>query len=81
MIAGGLFAGWLLVFMPSLRELNASILLHTPGAEVVGTQIISFYNQGFFEQAAAMGVVILVVSFAVYGLARYIVGARFMRSF
>jgi iron(III) transport system permease protein len=81
LIAGGLFAGWLLVFMPSLRELNASILLHTPGAEVVGTQIISFYNQGFFEQAAAMGVVILVVSFAVYGLARYIVGARFMRSF
>jgi len=46
LITPGLFAGWFLVFMPSLRELTVSVLLWSAGNETVGSWSSTFRRKG-----------------------------------
>jgi iron(III) transport system permease protein len=68
----GLIAAWLLLFIASVRELGASILLMGPKAKVITPAIVESWFSTSTEQTAAMALiqtlavaVALVVLFAV----------------
>lgn len=57
----GLLAAWLLMFIVSVRELGASILLVGPDSRVISPSIIEAYQISGREQAATLAVIQLVV--------------------
>ena len=65
LLRGGMLSAWLLVFIPALRELSCAIFLFTPGTAVMSTVIFDFSDAGNFEALSTLGVVILVVTFAI----------------
>jgi iron(III) transport system permease protein len=56
----GLVAGWIYIRMVSVRELSSSILLYSPGNEVLSILIFEQYENGQFTELAALGVVMVV---------------------
>jgi iron(III) transport system permease protein len=56
----GLIAGWIYIVMVSFRELSSSILLYSPGNEVLSILIWERWENGQFTQLAALGVVMIV---------------------
>jgi iron(III) transport system permease protein len=56
----GLVAGWIYILMVSVRELSSSILLYSPGNEVLSILIFEQYENGQFTELAALGVVMVV---------------------
>jgi iron(III) transport system permease protein len=70
----GLLAGWTLVFVPTLQELSASVLLFTAETMTLAVAILNFQDNGRLELVSAMGVVMLVIATAVIGLARVVAG-------
>ena len=69
-----LLAGWTLVFVPTLQELSASVLLFTAETMTLAVAILNFQDNGRLELVSAMGVVMLVLASAVIGLARVVAG-------
>jgi iron(III) transport system permease protein len=61
LLAPGLVAGWIYVVIASIRELSTSILLTSPGTEVLPVRIFALYEGGDLAQLAALGVVMTVV--------------------
>jgi iron(III) transport system permease protein len=64
LIKPGLLAAWVMVFILSVRELAASILLQASGTSVVSVVMFSFWEEGLLEALAAfatllMGLIIL----------------------
>jgi iron(III) transport system permease protein len=57
----GLIAAWLLMFIVSVRELGASILLVGPDSRVISPSIIEAYQISGREQAATLAVIQLAV--------------------
>ena len=57
----GLFAGWLLVFVPALQELSASILLFTSATTTLAVAVYNLYETGQIEPVAALSIVNMVV--------------------
>ena len=53
----GLFAGWLLVFVPALQELSASILLFSSGPITLAVAVYNLYETGSLEPVAALAIV------------------------
>jgi iron(III) transport system permease protein len=74
LLVPGLVVGWLYVFVAALRELSASILLYTPGNEVLSLTIWNRYENGDFPELAAIGVLMVAalgcLVLAAYRLAR-----------
>lgn len=64
----GLFAGWVLVFVPVIQELSASILLFSSGSITIAVAIYNLYETGYTEPTAALS----LVSMAIIGLAIWI---------
>jgi len=60
----GLVAGWIYIVMVSVRELSSSILLYSPGNEVLSILIFEQYENGQFTELAALGVVMVVALLA-----------------
>ncbi len=56
-----LLAGWIFIFVASARELSTSILLYSPGNEVISIRIWELYQQGSLTQLAALGVMMVAV--------------------
>jgi iron(III) transport system permease protein len=52
----GLAAGWLLIFIASVRELGVSIFLMGPNSKVIAPQIVSSWLSSSSELSAAMAV-------------------------
>ena len=69
----GLVTAFLLVFIPALTELSATILLYTGGTETIAVAIFRIADLGQLEVVAALSVftitVILLVSLLLYRLA------------
>ncbi len=61
LIRPGLIAGWFLIFMPTLRELNMSILLAGPDTKTLGVAVFEMQEAGYYQISAALAVIILVV--------------------
>jgi iron(III) transport system permease protein len=72
----GLIAGWIYIAIVSLRELSSSILLYSPGTEVVSIMIWELWENGQYVELSALGVMLIVLLFALVMLAQF-AGSRF----
>jgi iron(III) transport system permease protein len=61
----GMIAGWILVFMPALRELTVSILLYAYHTETIGVVVYNLHDAGYREIAAALAS--LVMALLIFG--------------
>jgi len=75
----GLIAAWVLIFMPSIRELSSSVLLWTTNTKVLSVVILDFYQEGQLDIAAAIGVVLIIITLIVVAFAYRILGRDFMK--
>jgi iron(III) transport system permease protein len=71
----GLVAGWIYILIVSVRELGASVLLYSPGKEVLSIVIWEQYRNGALPQVAATGVM-LVTALLVLVTVAYKLGAK-----
>jgi len=55
LLAPGLIAGWIYIVVVSFRELGASVLLYSPGKEVLSIVIWEQWRDGLQTQVAALG--------------------------
>jgi iron(III) transport system permease protein len=76
----GLLAAWVLIFMPSIRELSSSVLLWTTRTKVLSVVILDFYEEGQLDIAAALGMVLIVLTLIVVLFAYRIIGRDFMKT-
>lgn len=65
----GLFAGWLLVFVPALQELSASILLFSSESITLAVAVYNLYETGYLEPVAALAIVSMLIITAAIGVA------------
>jgi iron(III) transport system permease protein len=72
----GLLAGWIYVLIVSIRELSSSILLYSPGTEVVSIMIWELWQNGQYVELSALGVMLIVLLFCLVMLAQ-LVGKKF----
>jgi iron(III) transport system permease protein len=60
----GLIAAWMLLFIASMREVGASVLLVGPRAKVLGPAILSSWESAGTQLTAAMALMQVLVVFA-----------------
>jgi iron(III) transport system permease protein len=72
----GLLAGWIYVMIVSIRELSSSILLYSPGTEVVSIVIWELWENGQYVELSALGVLFILALFALVMLAQWL-GKKF----
>ena len=72
----GLLVGWIYVVIVSIRELSSSILLYSPGTEVVSILIWELWENGQYVELSALGVM-LIMSLFVLVLAAQWLGKKF----
>lgn len=70
----GLISGWLLVFIPIMRELSVAVFLVSPKTNVMTTLIYNYRDGGNYEAVAATSVVLLITTLVIVLLARLLVG-------
>jgi iron(III) transport system permease protein len=75
LLVPGLLAGWIYILVVSLRELSSSILLYSPGDEVLAITIFEQYENGRFPELAALGV-LMVAAIGLLAALAYRLGAR-----
>ena len=78
LIRPGLFAGWLLVFVPVIQELSASILLFSSSSITLAVAIYNLYETGYIEPVAALAMINMVIVSAAIWLATRIGGGRML---
>ena len=75
LIRPGLFAGWLLVFVPVIQELSASILLFSSHSITLAVAIYNLYETGYIEPVAALAMLNMLIIGAAIWLATKIGGS------
>src|SRR6201991_2227408 len=75
LLSPGLLAGWIYILVVSFRELSSSILLYSPGNEVLSILIFEQFENGSFTILAALGVV-MVLTLVVLVTIAYKIGAK-----
>jgi iron(III) transport system permease protein len=76
LMSSGVLAGWVYILVVSFRELSSTILLYSPGKEVLSVLLWEQFNNGNFTVVAAIGVLMVVTLMLLVGIA-YRVGVRF----
>jgi iron(III) transport system permease protein len=61
LMRGGLVAGWLLVFVPAIQELSASILLFSSDSMTLAVAVYNLYETGYLEPVAALAIVNMLI--------------------
>lgn len=59
----GIVAGWIYIVIVSVRELSSSILLYSPGNEVISIMIWEFWQNGQYVELSAFGVMMITALF------------------
>ena len=54
-------AGWLLVFVPALQELSASVLLFSSGSITLAVAVYNLYETGALGPVAALAIVTMLI--------------------
>jgi iron(III) transport system permease protein len=72
----GLVAGWIYVVIVSIRELSSSILLYSPGTEVVSIVIWELWENGQYVELSALGVLFILALFVLVMVAQWL-GKKF----
>ena len=67
----GLIAGWLYVVIVSMRELSSSILLYSPGSEVLSIMIWEYWQNGQYVELSALGVMLIASLLCLVVLERF----------
>ncbi|MDP9391306.1 MAG: ABC transporter permease subunit, partial [Actinomycetota bacterium] len=75
LVSPGILAGFVYILVVSFRELSSSILLYSPGNEVLSILIFEQYENGQFTVLAAIGV-IMVITLMVLVTIAYKMGAK-----
>jgi iron(III) transport system permease protein len=78
LIRPGLFAGWLLVFVPVIQELSASILLFSSSSITLAVAIYNLYETGYIEPVAALAMINMIIIGAAIWLATRIGAGRIL---
>jgi iron(III) transport system permease protein len=68
----GILAGWALLFVAFTRELSASILLYSPGREVLSVAIYDLHQNGAFRALSALAFLQIVISLVMLALAKWL---------
>ena len=71
-----MLAGWIYIVIVSIRELSTSILLYSPGTEVVSVLIWELWENGQYVELSALGVMFIIALFMLVMVAQF-VGKRF----
>jgi iron(III) transport system permease protein len=67
LIRPGLFAGWLLVFVPVIQELSASILLFSSSSITLAVAVYNLYETGAVERVGALSIInMLIIGAAIF---------------
>jgi iron(III) transport system permease protein len=80
LIRPGLFAGWLLVFVPSIQELSASILLFSSSSMTLAVAVYNLYENGYTEPVAALSIINIIIIGAAIWLAHWLGGRETARA-
>ncbi|MDQ1618692.1 MAG: iron(III) transport system permease protein [Actinomycetota bacterium] len=75
LLSPGLVAGWIYILVVSFRELSSSILLYSPGNEVLSILIFEQFENGQFTVLSALGVVMVLTLVILVAIA-YKLGAK-----
>lgn len=70
----GLFAGWILIFVPAIQELSASILLFSSNSITLAVAVYNLYENGYTEPVAALALINVVIIAAAIGVAKWLGG-------
>jgi iron(III) transport system permease protein len=79
LIRPGLFAGWLLIFVPAIQELSASILLFSSSSITLAVAVYNLYETGYTEPVAALAIVNVIIIGAAIWLANRLGGGDAQR--
>jgi iron(III) transport system permease protein len=75
LLKSGVIAGWCLIFIGTVRELSAAVMLSSSTTKVLSVVIFDLNEGGNLGAIAVIGVAMLVLTFAVVGFANWITGA------
>jgi len=75
LLTPGLVAGWIYIVIVSFRELGSSVLLYSPGKEVLSIVIWEQWRDGLLTEVAALGVMLIGALIVLVAVA-YKLGAR-----
>src|SRR5574341_82994 len=67
----GLIAGWIYIVIVSIRELSSSILLYSPGNEVLSILVWELWENGQYVELSAVGVMFIVALFVLVMAAQW----------
>ena len=73
-----LAGGWILVFIPAIRELSTALFLVGANTRVISVMLLDLSEDGNFETLSALGLVLLVVTIAIVVAGYRLVGRDFM---
>jgi len=68
LMRSGLFAGWILIFVPAIQELSASILLFSSNSMTLAVAVYNLYENGYIEPVAALA----LINAAIIGIAIFV---------
>ena len=80
LIRPGLFAGWLLVFVPVIQELSASILLFSSSSITLAVAVYNLYETGHTEPVAALAMINMAIIGAAIFLANKLGGGSIAKT-
>jgi iron(III) transport system permease protein len=72
----GMVAGWIYVMIVSVRELSSSILLYSPGNEVISIVIWELWENGQYVELSALSVMFILLLLVLVLIAQ-LIGKRF----
>lgn len=72
----GLLGGWIYIVIVSIRELSSSILLYSPGTEVLSIVIWELWSNGQYVELSALGVM-FITGLCLLVMAAQIIGKKF----
>jgi iron(III) transport system permease protein len=75
LLAPGFVAGWIYIVIVSVRELGSSVLLYSPGKEVLSIVIWEQWRNGQLGELAALGIMMVGALMVLVAVA-YKLGAR-----
>lgn len=75
LLKSGVIAGWCLIFIGTVRELSAAVMLSSSTTKVLSVVIFDLNESGNLGAIAVIGVAMLLVTFAVVGFANWLTGA------
>jgi len=78
MIRAGVLGGWILVFIPAIKELSSSILLFTAPTTVIATAIFDLYQLPSWEGVAALSTILLALNGVVIAAGSWALGGRLL---